>query len=497
MSDKEADICLILEGTYPYVKGGVSSWAHELIKSQSHLKFHITALLAPGKTHPKMRYQLPDNVTGIDNVVLQKLPKTKASIPKAQLEKLFMNLEIPLLNIQAAPSLKEIKRIEDLLEPFKDCLSEQILLNSRQAWRMLVRMYNSTMGNSCFLDFFWTWRALMGGLYSVLCADLPKAKVYHALCTGYAGLFLARAYSKTGRPCIVTEHGIYTNERRIEIASADWLDDQRSMDFSVQENLITKDLRDFWIDSFIGYSKICYECCHKIITIYEGNKKFQIADGANEDKIVIIPNGINYQEFSSIKKEKEKRTTIALIGRVVPIKDVKTYIQACSILKEDIPDLHAYVIGPNDEDKDYYQQCIEVVNHNKLKEVITFTGLVNLSDYLGKVDLLVLTSISEAQPLVILEAGAAGIPCVVTDVGACREMIFGKSDEFPMLGPGGDVCPLTDPRSIASSIKKLLTDDQYYRKCSMAAKNRVRKYYNKEDLSKQYYKIYDDLISNQ
>ena len=40
-----ADVCLVLEGTYPYVEGGVSSWTHELINRQSHLTFHLVCLL--------------------------------------------------------------------------------------------------------------------------------------------------------------------------------------------------------------------------------------------------------------------------------------------------------------------------------------------------------------------------------------------------------------------------------------------------------------------
>ncbi len=40
-----ADVCLILEGTYPFVSGGVSSWTHDLIQKQSHLTFHVLALL--------------------------------------------------------------------------------------------------------------------------------------------------------------------------------------------------------------------------------------------------------------------------------------------------------------------------------------------------------------------------------------------------------------------------------------------------------------------
>ena len=47
----KADICLILEGAYPFIAGGVSSWAHELIQAQHELKFHVVALSADASRH--------------------------------------------------------------------------------------------------------------------------------------------------------------------------------------------------------------------------------------------------------------------------------------------------------------------------------------------------------------------------------------------------------------------------------------------------------------
>ena len=42
----DADVCLVLEGAYPFVAGGVSSWTHDLIRAHAHLRFHIVALAA-------------------------------------------------------------------------------------------------------------------------------------------------------------------------------------------------------------------------------------------------------------------------------------------------------------------------------------------------------------------------------------------------------------------------------------------------------------------
>jgi len=492
MTKKIADVCLILEGTYPYVKGGVSSWTHQLINAQKHLSFHIVAILPP-KFEAKILYDVPDNVIKITNIWLQDLPKQRFSFRKLP-NQFFHEIELPLLNLQITPNLEQLNKILKALRKYDKQLSKKSLLDSQESWDMLLRMYNSTVGNTCFLDFFWTWRALLGGLFSILTAPLPKAKVYHSLCTGYAGLYLARASIEQHRPCLVTEHGIYTNERRIEIAAAEWLDSQKALDLNVNKPAYEITLRDFWINNFTSYSKMCYEACDEIITIYEGNTYFQKQDGALESKISVIPNGINYEKFSKLKKEDNEQPTIALIGRVVPIKNIKIFIRSCSILKDQFPNLRAYIMGPRREDKAYYQECLELIAHHNIEDIITFTGLVDLTEYLPKVDVAVLTSISEAQPLVILEAGCLGIPSVVTDVGACHEMLFGTSSEKPNLGQAGIVCPLSDPNATASAIQKLLIDKDFYDQCSKNIKKRVEKYYNKEALDKKYKEIYATYI---
>ena len=81
-------------------------------------------------------------------------------------------------------------------------------------------------------------------------------------------------------------------------------------------------------------------------------------------------------------------------------------------------------MGPADEDVKYAQECYDLVESLGTKD-IEFTGRVNVKDYLGKMDFTLLTSISEGQPLTILESYAAHKPVIATDVGNCRELIYG------------------------------------------------------------------------
>ena len=75
----EADICLILEGSYPYVAGGVSTWTQDLIKAQAPLTFSIVALTSDDQPRT-LRYELPDNVVGVVQLQGKKGPNPDFSL---------------------------------------------------------------------------------------------------------------------------------------------------------------------------------------------------------------------------------------------------------------------------------------------------------------------------------------------------------------------------------------------------------------------------------
>lgn len=483
---READVCLVLEGSYPYITGGVSSWTQNLLLAQQDLTFHLVCLM-PAHGDMEMRYELPQNVISLTNILVDKPRRGAKSIRR--IRTLIRSVEGPVFRILAGGGLSDLRDLIDALGPARDRIGEDILLNHTAAWDMLLRMYEESYSESSFLDFFWTWRAVLGGLYAVLLSDPPAARLYHPLSTGYAGLFASRAHLVTGRPVLLTEHGIYTNERRIEIAMASWLHRKPGHGLTLRPE--RSDLREMWINCFISYSHMCYEAASEIVTLHEGNQEFQSADGAPTEKLTIIPNGVDYERYSAVARSPGARPpTIALIGRVVPIKDIKTFIRACAFLKQRIPEFRALVLGPTDEDQDYFEECQVMVEGLKLGGHVTFTGPVHLDQYLGAVDVVVLTSISEAQPLVILEGGAAGVPAVATDVGACKEMLLGRSDEQPPLGPGGAVTPLANPLATARAVARLLTDPEWHETCSVALRDRVRLAYNKTDLDAAYNGLY-------
>src|ERR1700760_1782518 len=68
-----ADVCLIVEGGYPYILGGVASWMDALMRASPHVTFHIIAITI--SSQPKVRkFDIPANVVGILDVVLDVSP---------------------------------------------------------------------------------------------------------------------------------------------------------------------------------------------------------------------------------------------------------------------------------------------------------------------------------------------------------------------------------------------------------------------------------------
>jgi glycosyltransferase involved in cell wall biosynthesis len=485
---------MILEGTYPYVHGGVSAWVHQLIINQPDLTFFLICILPQG-FNPVKCFELPPNVTGIKHITLAKIDAlpNPLGLPRRKFHRFFKRTTPLLLKqVSQKADVHDFRKIVNQFRHYRRKLDEKILLSSPPAWNQLLEIYSQTMPEISFIDFFWSWRTLVGGMFSMLVPELPDVRCFHTVCTGYAGLIMARAKHELDAPCILTEHGIYTSERRFEIAFAEWLIDQKSFSMSVNKSNNNYELRDLWTDFFVQYGQFCYSSADAVISLFRDNMQIQIDAGAPPEKCKVIPNGIDLKRYGNIPPSYGHLSTIAFIGRIVPIKDVKTYIRAVAILRRNISDLKAYIIGGYDEDPDYYEECLELIRTEELEKVIILTGKVDIVDYLPQIDVVVLSSISEAQPLVILEAGAAGIPSVATNVGACREMLEGANgDDF---GPGGIVVPLASPAPMADALFKLLSDEQFYARCSGAIKQRVEKYYSSEDQHRAYRELYTQIM---
>ena len=221
---------------------------------------------------------------------------------------------------------------------------------------------------------------------------------------------------------------------------------------------------------------MAYERADIVTSLYQRARNLQIELGCPKDKIRITPNGIDVDRLANLpgKSEEEKKWIYAgAVLRVTPIKDVKTMIQSFAFAKKKVPELKLWIMGPTDEDEKYARECFELVDMLGVED-IEFTGRVDVRDYLGKMDFTLLTSISEGQPLTILESYAAHCPVIATDVGNCRELIYGPTDSF---GSAGILTHIMNLEEIAQAMIDLAQNKKLRYGMGEAGYKRVQAFY--------------------
>jgi glycosyltransferase involved in cell wall biosynthesis len=481
--DRVADVCLIVEGGYPYELGGVASWVDTLIRACSDLTFHVVAISIASQ--PRVaKFAAPGNLLGVTDVILDACPAGRAGKRSDEAD---IALAVRLMQSALTDGSQAFRMLIDLVR--HTGLGQAALLNSKPAWTAMERVYRDLLPSGPLLDFFWSWRFLARGLLSVIKTPLPDARIFHAVATGYCGLVGACAKHITGRPLIVTEHGIYTNERRIELSVADWLFESGAGGYSVENR--PAELRNVWLSAFNTFSRIAYDQADVITTQYLANQDYQRCDGAPEAKLRIIPNGIDVDRYAVIERCAAPRPpTVLMIGRIVPIKDTRTFIAAVGLLRDLVPGVVAIVIGPENEDPAYAAGCRNLVAQLELENTLQFLARVaDVTEYLARADVLALTSISEAQPIALLEAAAVGLPAVTTDVGSCRDIVEGFAAD-PVQGAGGIVVDACNAEAVANALATILLDDALRAEMGAVMRRRAANYYHKNRVLRLYKDMY-------
>ena len=145
--------------------------------------------------------------------------------------------------------------------------------------------------------------------------------------------------------------------------------------------------------------------------------------------------------------------------------------------------------APNDEE--YAQECYELVKQLKLENII-FTGRVDIVKYMEKLDFTILTSISEGQPLSVLESFAARRPCVTTDVGCCRELLEGKEED--VYGKAGYYVAPMYRDGLALAMEKMCESRRRRLRMGKNGQERVKAYYRQERMIRLYRELYEEVI---
>ncbi|MGT2822280.1 GT4 family glycosyltransferase PelF [Streptococcus intermedius] len=465
-------ICLVLEGSYPYVHGGVSTWMHQYITEMKEHEFIIWVIGANEEKKGMFVYEFPENVVEVHEVFLDSLTSSKVIDKKSEE---LSHEEYDALKQLVFCAKPEWSLIFDLLQEGK--VQRDDFLVSEEFFQMIQDLCEKKYAAQPMSDIFHTIRSMLFPLLTLLSSEIPVADAYHAISTGYGGILATLASTRMNKPLLLTEHGIYTREREEEIIRADW---------------ILPSMRKQWIDFFYMLSDAIYSKADCITSLFSKARETQIALGCDAKKCRVISNGIDYESFSNIPFEKDDDSwiNIGAAVRMAPIKDIKTMIYAFYEVSSQMPNVRLYIMGGVD-DEAYAEECYALARKLKLENLF-FTGRVNIKEYLKKMDFMILTSISEGQPLSILESMAAGKPCVTTDVGCCKELLEGKLDDT--LGSAGYCVPPTDLMGLAHAMLVMASSEEKRLTMGQIAKKRSEQFYQYHQMIEQYRQLYKEYV---
>ncbi|MCS7229686.1 MAG: GT4 family glycosyltransferase PelF [Candidatus Kryptonium sp.] len=496
---KRLSILFETEGTYPFVGGGVSTWADILVNNLRDFDFYIYAVT--GMPYVEYKYKLPQNVKLVRQIPLWgseepfediffEIPFSSIYIRKTKVnERVVLRKFIPIF----------VEFLSSLMNPFSDpeeCAGYIWLMHRyfseydyKQTFRSFVvwQEFKRFVVLSYFKDnpflredeipTVYDLTLTMRWLYHYLMplyVDVPEVDLSHATAAGFCGLPSIVAKMRDGTPLVVTDHGVFARERYIGIGS------EKNLSFFAKK---------FLINLSILVSKMLYKLADKVLPVSRFNITWEKIFGVDVEKINVIYNGVDPEVFKpKPKPEKTKRfPTVVAAARIMPLKDIETMIKASAIVREKIPDVKFIVYGSTDVDPVYTRKCQLLIRDLKLENTFILAGHhPKPSEVYNEGDISVLSSISEGFPYAVIESMACARPVVATDVGGVREALEGF----------GIVVKPRDPRALAEGIIKLLTDHELRETLGRRAREEVLAKYRIDLNIDSYRRVYNELAQS-
>lgn len=236
-------------------------------------------------------------------------------------------------------------------------------------------------------------------------------------------------------------------------------------------------------------TQLSYAVADLISPCCDYNKRWEARLGASDDRLETIYYGVDATIFSPAKRaadwESDAPPTVVWVGRINPLKDLRTLLEAAAVVHRDRPDVRFLLYGSAAvEDEAYHQEILALHAELALEAVVTFCGYISepAAAY-HQADLVVLSSVSEAFPFSILEAMLCGKPVVATAVGGVPEEIAG--------------CGVTvEPRNSAAmghAILELMRDPERRVVLGRAAREKAVREYSLHQFGRTYSSIYTKL----
>ena len=161
--------------------------------------------------------------------------------------------------------------------------------------------------------------------------------------------------------------------------------------------------------------------CDRVVAVCDLARR-NMTTGARRvaHKVVTIRNGAYPPQVARNQVAVKAGFTLVSVGRLVGVKDFGTLLRAVAVARRSVPDLIVWIVGDGSEGPALRQLSIDL----DLAASVRFCGeRRDVGSWLRAADVFVLSSITEGLPIAAIEAMAAGLPAIVTDVGGLPELV--------------------------------------------------------------------------
>ena len=240
-----------------------------------------------------------------------------------------------------------------------------------------------------------------------------------------------------------------------------------------------------WIERFLAIFT------SKIIAVSENLRKELIElKIASTKKIVAIPLGLDLDRYLNIENndaEIRGYKSVGIIGRLVTVKNHRMFLDVVKRLKDTLGSgqrMKFLVVG----DGPLRWEIESYAKKLGISQDVTFTGWIkDLRKIYSELDIVVLTSLNEGTPVALIEAQAAGLPCVAINVGGVANVVEEGKSGF--LIPGQDI------ERFSQALIRLLNDSALMKSMGEYGKNKVKDKFSKERLFKDIESLYIQQLS--
>ncbi len=215
--------------------------------------------------------------------------------------------------------------------------------------------------------------------------------------------------------------------------------------------------------------------------------------GIVSDKVTLIPNGINGDDFSTINDTDYKKKYgltdapfILFVGRLNSIKGPDLLLQAFCNAKDELQPYHLIFVGPDDGMLAQLRQMAEMFDISDRVHFLGYLGGEDKSYFYRAAELLVIPSRKEAMSIVVLESGIVGTPVLLTD--QCG------FDEVEHIG-GGMVVPASVD-GLKKGLLEILKDPDKLKSIGANLKKHVIDNYTWERIINKYIDLYHQVLTN-